>query len=269
MSDSFPTIINITATSIVLRLPELMELIGQHLSVPTLFYSVCRTDTPEKRAERQVIEQFWALVQQNPGLVRVRTPSLEEMNSLSETFILSTLKSLEYLRDLGMDDSQSRMWTLFRSLPKLERWDKYIRGDTLWNWKPKERFTNLRSLSLRFYVLVGEIFRILEYLPNVEELRIGGTPSQSMEYAMIMKRELPLKVLHVDKVLHYEDRFVAVLVRQCPQLLHFRSREVLKMTRQALWENCYSLESIDSARHVSVIPWRQRRLEDARRKQAQ
>ncbi|KAF9119658.1 hypothetical protein BGW39_000134 [Mortierella sp. 14UC] len=217
--------------------------------------------------ERRVIKQFWTLVLQNPGLVRLCLPSLETMKTLSKDFILDILKSLEHLRDLDLKGTRLNMWALLSSLPKLERLPVYHRDDLVSSRNTEERYTGLRSLNLVFYVQLSDVFKLLEYFPGVEELRIGGVAGLGMKEVTVKERELSLKALHVHHVAHYEDKNVALLVSQCPRLVHFRTSEVLRATRQALWETCYLLETLESVSSVYVSAWRQRRSDDARRRQ--
>lgn len=221
-------------------------------------------------AERYFLERIWTLLRQNPYLARLSLPYLGSMHGLPQEFIIDSLMSLHHLRDLNVEwllllDSR----IVLRSLPKLERVHVCHLGDLL-SLLPEERFRGLRMLGVRTPVTISYVLKVLEYLPGLEELRLQAItlepivpPQNSINAAAETRvRGFPaVKMLQqASTPSQKEDKYMAVLVGQLPQLLRIKVPMLLGATEQALWERCYFLEEIDSLNGGSKIcRWRVRR----------
>ncbi|KAK3831846.1 MAG: hypothetical protein JOS17DRAFT_744512 [Linnemannia elongata] len=220
--------------------------------------------------QRHFIERIWILLRQNPYLTRLSFPNLGSLSSLPQKFILDSLMSLHHLRDLDANWLPLDIQTILRTLPKLER--VHVKDLVMqFPFLPGERFHGLRMLSIRLVVLLGEVFKMLEHLPGLEELRLQAVRTdwmiQSLQAIINAAAESRVRDLSAVKTLQYasmqsqwEDQYIAFLVGQFPQLSRIKVPILWRKTEQALWENCYFLDEIDSLNAGSKIyKWRRRR----------
>ncbi|KAG0374084.1 hypothetical protein BGX24_010848 [Mortierella sp. AD032] len=125
----------------------------------------------EELRRKITIERFWALVHQNPGLVRLSFPNLGAMNDLSKDYIFQSLTSLKHLRDLDLSLTLLNPRTILTSLPNLHRLQIY-NLDGLLTTPLQEQFPGLHSLGLRTYVPISQVLKVLDHLPYLENLWI-------------------------------------------------------------------------------------------------
>ncbi|KAG0067440.1 hypothetical protein BGZ90_000995 [Linnemannia elongata] len=230
------------------------------------------------------VERFWSLVQQNPGLVRLRFPYLGAMNDLSKDYILERLLALKELRDLDLELTLLDARTMLRLFPKLERL-KIYNLDGLLMLSAQEQYSNLRHLGLRTYVLFTHVLKVLNHLPGLEELWIKGVAVEPLVLLRTTMASIPItlppngtstrgnevvicppviKSFTIDETLPRDDESIALLVRRFPRLVQIRAG-VSRATKKALWEHCYYLEEMHGVKGGAEA-WKRRRVEDERKR---
>lgn len=230
------------------------------------------------------VERFWSLVQQNPGLIRLRFPNLGAMNDLSKEYILERLLALKELRDLDLELTLLDARTMLRSFPKLERL-KIYNMDGLLMLPSQEQYSNLRHLGLRTYVLLTHVLKVLHHLPGLEELRIKGVAVEPLVHLRTTMASIPItltpngastrgnevvvsppviKSFYIDETLPRDDESIALLVRRFPRLVQIQAG-VNRATKKALWEHCYYLEEMHGVKGGAEA-WKRRRIEDERKR---
>ncbi|KAG0202831.1 hypothetical protein BGX33_009457 [Mortierella sp. NVP41] len=227
------------------------------------------------RHERTV-QFFWILVQKNPGLGRLVLPPIPCCGSMTsmhastpdDGLIFTTFSALANLRDLDLASSLLDISALLRSTPQLERLQVFF-PDGLSSLD--QDYAALRSLVIRDTIVIRTLFRALDRLTGLEELRVRSikrerfTTMRSIveeRAALVRPKTFPLRSLEVDETEKQTDKYLALVVAETPRLAHFRIELVGRETKSALWNHCYHLDSIQS-KNESVDAWRQRRVEDA------
>ncbi|KAF9119013.1 hypothetical protein BGX30_004149 [Mortierella sp. GBA39] len=246
---------------------------------------IYRTGIVNEDLRRKItVERFWSLVQQNPGLVRLRFPTLGAMNDLSKEYILERLLALKELRDLDLELTLLDARTMLRLFPKLERLGIY-NMDGLLMLPAQEQYRNLRHLGLRTYVLFTNVLKVLHHLPGLEELWIKGVAVEPVGHLRTTLASIPItlssngpstrgnevvvsppviKAFYIDETLPRDDESIALLVRRFPRLVQIRAG-VNRATKKALWEHCYYLEEMHGVKGGAEA-WKRRRIEDKRKR---
>ncbi|KAG0202829.1 hypothetical protein BGX33_009455 [Mortierella sp. NVP41] len=191
---------------------------------------------------RKTAQLFWLLVLQNPGLVRLVTPSNEIMNNFDKEFVFTTLSLLKSLRDLELRSLRLNIPTLLSKMLQLEQ------------------------------LQVQNLFKALGHLPGLEELKIKAIEMQpygdvsafveartaALAQSGQSRRDLPLKSFEVDDCIDRLDKHMALVVGQFPRLVRIRIPVLHSETWKALWKHCYYLDEIRSL-CCSTDAWRERR----------
>ncbi|KAF9084204.1 hypothetical protein BGX23_010744 [Mortierella sp. AD031] len=222
---------------------------------------------------KQTAEQFWALVRQNPRLVRLVFPRLASWTRKDDMeFVYTTLSAMQNLKDLEPRTVAVNISTLLRRVPQLER--LYVEyPDSL--YRLDADYGGLRSLTVQAAIMIGNLFNALDRLPGLEELKFRclvlehyRKMSASMEARAAAlaqsgqsRRALPLKSFEVDDCMERQDKHMALVFGQLPQLVRLRIPAIYNKTRTALWDHCYYLDDIRGVEE-SVDAWRQRRAQD-------
>ncbi|KAF9084203.1 hypothetical protein BGX23_010743 [Mortierella sp. AD031] len=221
---------------------------------------------------RKTAQLFWLLVLQNPGLVRLVTPSNEIMNNFDKEFVITTLSFLKSLRDLELCSLRLNIPTLLSKLLQLERL-QVRHWDGLFSMTEQEQYGGLRSLSLQGgCVQVQNLFKALGHLPGLEELKIKAIEMQpygdvsafveartaALAQSGQSRQDLPLKSFEVDDCIDRLDKHMALVVGQFPRLVRIRIPVLHSETWKALWKHCYYLDEIRSL-CCSTDAWRERR----------
>ncbi|KAF9084205.1 hypothetical protein BGX23_010745 [Mortierella sp. AD031] len=211
------------------------------------------------RHERTV-QFFWILVQKNPGLGRLVLPPIPCCGSMTsmhastpdDGLIFTIFSALANLRDLDLASSLLDISALLRSTPQLERLQVFF-PDGLSSLD--QDYAALRSLVIRDTIVIRTLFRALDRLTGLEELRVRSikrerfTTMRSIveeRAALVRSRTFPLRSLEVDETEKQTDKYLALVVAETPRLAHFRIELVGRETKSALWNHCYHLDSIHS-----------------------
>lgn len=66
------------------------------------------------------IDRFLLLVRQNFGLVSIKFPGLDSMNTVVHHYTIGILRSLKSLKDLNLQWTSLDVETLLKAIPQLE-----------------------------------------------------------------------------------------------------------------------------------------------------
>ncbi|KAF9325519.1 hypothetical protein BGZ91_002356 [Linnemannia elongata] len=229
----------------------------------------------EIMANRNTMERIWVLFQQNPGLVHIDLPydSFSCMGVLPETFILGTLSSMKYLRELALEWVSLDAEAFLDAVPQLEVLEAFKLRDL--DMMQKDH-NNLRSLYIPCDVEVDKLFRILDRLPGLESFRSNrvtfwdtGSSNSTMKALSVTESTLQfrsVKRLQVTDLCWGDDKAIAMLVRRLPELLWVglpKFCETYEEIKKALWETCYYLDEFGGEVYERwADEWRRRRAKD-------
>ncbi|KAF9117013.1 hypothetical protein BGW39_002512, partial [Mortierella sp. 14UC] len=68
---------------------------------------------------KRAVERFWLLIRQNPGLVRLKCPSIDVIDDIPKEFILETFSLLSNLKDLDLERMRLDIRIPLDALPQL------------------------------------------------------------------------------------------------------------------------------------------------------
>ncbi|KAG0274970.1 hypothetical protein BGZ95_009310 [Linnemannia exigua] len=213
--------------------------------------------------DRHVFERIWTLLRQNPRLVVLDIPLQAGLRDLPESFIITTLSSMQHLKELRLTWHTLDTETFLTAIPRLERLCIFNLQGII---SKQEDFGDLRYFYIQRSITVNELSAIVERLPKLEDLRISSVRDEDKkEPATVWTGKLfrLVKKLKLNVAHDFNDDTIALLVRLFPAVVSVHIPTVFEKTKEALWENCYDLDEIVSEEAVSTDAWRQRRLEDA------
>ncbi|KAF9914918.1 hypothetical protein FBU30_002310, partial [Linnemannia zychae] len=187
---------------------------------------------------RRIVENFFKLLLNNPGLVRVTLPDVGTMKDQSPIFIIGTLASMQLLKELSPQYAIDNLELLLGCMPQLQR--LIIRSasniDELYSMTTA--VNTLRRLDLIDEVRVSALLTILGNLPGLKDLRIDGIlPEPYIQLCSTMeksKRTFPqLTGFYMYQSLGSVDKYMALLVARLPGLVRVRLAGCYEKTQEA------------------------------------
>ncbi|KAF9119925.1 hypothetical protein BGW39_011806, partial [Mortierella sp. 14UC] len=215
------------------------------------------------------VERFWTLARHNPGLVLITFPRIGTIEDVTQEYVLETLSMMKDLKELDLEWMPLDLPALLDAAPQLGR----LRGFALEKLLSLQQdYNRLRYLNYRNKIDIPELLQLLNHLPQLEELQIwqirvmpkaSSTAMRTVVSASALSPQL--KALRLDGAISsIEDKFVSLLIGLFPSLIRLWIGSLRTATKNALWETCHYLESINDRRDEGpVVAWRDRRAKDA------
>ncbi|KAF9138120.1 hypothetical protein BG015_002479 [Linnemannia schmuckeri] len=224
---------------------------------------------------RGTVERFFLLIRQNLSLVRIQFPIHGVMKDVSQEYVFEALSQLRNLKELNLVWLPLALPTLLDTVPRLERLQGHSFPDL---GSLQHQYPNLRTLSIRTYILFTNLLSMLNHLPGLEELQIEsvlGEPESVVPYkeaCRIVETSAPflrLRTLQVDNQLRPGDKYMALFLRMIPNLIRLVNLTLVYAVKNALWEYCYFLDEIRIVDGPNVEAWRERRAQQEKESQQQ
>ncbi|KAG9062377.1 hypothetical protein KI688_005292 [Linnemannia hyalina] len=204
----------------------------------------------EQARHQRDIEQFFSLIRQNPGLVRITFPGT--IKDLPTGLLTETFGGLRNLKELDLEWMALDVEVALEAVPGVEK----LRGYALTGFTSlQRRYGALRVLSYQRDIEFLSLLVLLKHLPGLEELWlwkiVSNTPSSaySIVNAAVSATELfpQVRVLRLDGPLTIrDDALIALLVGVFPGLDRFWIPVVREEVKKALEKKCCWLREIHS-----------------------